>query len=510
MNTKNQAQFDFLPQSNSDFVREVFEFCGSVDENLPFPDRFGRCLYQWIRENSSRKIRTLSLFSGAGGLDIGFRDCGFEIVNHVEIDGRFAASLKANSEYFGDADVTVVDVRDFVPKNGPIDFVIGGPPCQTFSAAGRRASGVQGVDDPRGTLFEEYIRVLKAVRPKGFLFENVYGIVGAQGGVAWHAILKAFAELGYDISHRILDAADYGTPQHRERLIIVGSLKSEFNFPAPTHGPDSPCCRPFFCAAEALKGVSVSAEESEQPLNGRYGHLLTAVPPGLNYSFFTKEMAHPNPIFAWRSKFSDFLYKADPEKPVRALKAQGGQYTGPFHWDSRPFAVSELKRLQTFPDDYRIVGGRQVGIHQIGNSVPPQFSRILALAVRAQVFGLPIPCHLPLISSHYKLGFRNRKRQLTEEYAEKARVHLIKNTVSKIPHANGVKYSYEASLTRDFEWVVGGRLSEALRMNVVVDTRGKEWLFSVDCSGDKIGSSAKSVGELRLWEFSKRMEKSDL
>ena len=80
-------------------------------------------------------------------------------------------------------------------------------------------------------------------------------------------------------------------------------------------------------------------------MNGRYGHLLAEVPPGLNYSFFTEKMGHPRPVFAWRSKFSDFLYKADPSEPIRTLKAQGGQYTGPFHWANRPFTIGEFKRL---------------------------------------------------------------------------------------------------------------------------------------------------------------------
>lgn len=467
-------------------VSEVLDLSLIPKETRSFPDFFGESIRVWCLANSRRKIRTLSLFSGAGGLDIGFNDAGFELVTHVEIDSRFGASLDANSEYFGNSKVVVGDVREFVPEDKGIDFVIGGPPCQTFSAAGRRASGVQGVDDPRGTLFEEYIRVLEALRPKGFLFENVYGIVGAQGGSAWNSILTAFTELGYEISHRILDAADYGTPQHRERLIIVGSLKAAFRFPAPTHGPDSPSNRPFYTAFEALKGVDTLDEQVNQGVNGRYGHLLSEVPPGLNYSFFTSQMGHPNPLFAWRSKFSDFLYKADPKKPVRAIKAQGGQYTGPFHWESRPFAICELKRLQTFPDNYKIVGGRQVAIHQIGNSVPPQFARVLALAVRQQLFGMKIPCEMPLLSPGCKLGFRTRKRGLSAEYADKARVELTKEITSVTPRFRGKKQSYLATLTEDFDWIVDGNESNGQSMEVIFDTTGKKWSFNVRSFGAKL------------------------
>lgn len=92
-------------------------------------------------------------------------------------------------------------------------------------------------------------------------------------------------------------------------------------------------------------------------------------------------MGHPNPIFAWRSKFSDFLYKADPNVPVRTIKAQGGAYTDPVHWDNRFFAYPEYKRLQTFPDDYEISGTKQIAIKQIGNSVPPQMARMMAIAI---------------------------------------------------------------------------------------------------------------------------------
>lgn len=153
---------------------------------------------------------------------------------------------------------------------------------------------------------------------------------------------------------------------------------------------------------------------------GRYGHLLPAIPPGLNYSFYTKEMGHPNPIFSWRSKFSDFLYKASPDRPVRTIKAQGGQYTGPFSWENRIFSIAELKRLQTFPDAYEIIGGRQLAIGQIGNSVPPQLARILALSVLDQVMKIKLPFDMHYMPHGKVLSFRKRKRFLTEEYANKA------------------------------------------------------------------------------------------
>ncbi len=321
------AELDAEPGSG-----DIFSQLGIDCASPGWPDAAGNALRQAATE-SLRPIPTLSLFSGGGGLDIGFHDAGFEIGEAVEVDPRCVAVLARNAgkrKSLGSTSVVGCDIRDYTPNlKAGYEFVIGGPPCQSFSAAGRRASGVTGINDDRGTLFEEFVRILKLVKPRGFLFENVSGITGANGGTAWRTVCRSFAEAGYNISHRILDAADYGVPQHRDRAIIVGFRDGEFQFPRPTHGPDSLAGRPHFAAGVAISGVPV---ESESPtvVNGRYGHLLAEVPAGLNYSFFTEQMGHPRPVFAWRSKFSDFLYKADPSAPIRTLKAQGGQYTGPF------------------------------------------------------------------------------------------------------------------------------------------------------------------------------------
>ncbi len=402
--------------SDDNFLEKI-----KVDTTQPaWVDEFGEILGQISKKSlKGRKIRTLSLFSGAGGLDIGFHQAGFDIVEMVEIEQKFTKTLEENTKtgaIFEGSKACTIDIRDYKSKDlGKIDFIIGGPPCQTFSAAGRRAAGVKGIEDPRGMLFKEYVRLLGELQPKAFLFENVYAIVGAQGGKPWELIIKSFNEAGYHLFYRVLDAADYGAPQHRERLIIVGvkDHKLDFKFPAPTHGPDSRLGLPYYSAGQALGDFR---DDNGASLGGQYGHLLKDIPPGLNYSFYTKKMGHPAPVFGWRSKFSDFLYKADPSMPVRAIKAQGGKYTGPFSWNSRPFTVPELKRLQTFPDNFELVGGRGVAIHQIGNSVPPQFARMLALSVITQIFDCNLPFKVPLLKPSDKLSFRTRKRQLTRSY----------------------------------------------------------------------------------------------
>jgi DNA (cytosine-5)-methyltransferase 1 len=396
-------------------------------------DNFGTSLRNMVHESFGSPISTLSLFSGAGGLDIGFHDAGFEVRDMVEIEARFAATLSENAKpgaRFNGSRVHAVDIREFnLDGKTDYEFIIGGPPCQTFSAAGRRAAGVKGTSDPRGVLFEDYVRLLRKAKPRGFLFENVYGIVGAEQGEPWRMIVSSFEEAGYTLAYRVLDTADYGVPQHRERLFIVG-IRSDlsksglkFRFPRPTHGPDSPDRRPFNTAGKALSKLGPQ-ETRGTSIQGRWSSLIGEIPPGLNYSFFTSEMGHPRPVFAWRSKFSDFMYKADPETPVRTVKAQGGAYTGPLSWENRHFTVEEFKRLQTFPDSYEISGTRSDQIHQIGNSVPPQVARILGLAVLDQVFGAELPFSIEYLEDNDVLGFRKRKRESTKRYSEKAAVAI--------------------------------------------------------------------------------------
>ena len=438
-----------------------------VAEGPGWPDSFGRALRRWQEEADHAPIRVLSLFTGAGGLDIGFHDAGFDVAYMLEIEPKFVSSLAANvgaQGYFGSCEILCTDIADFHPSHDlGIDLIIGGPPCQPFSAAGRRAAGGPGLHDPRGDLFREYIRIVEVVKPRAFVFENVYGLTGVQAGSAWRSVTSAFGSLGYEVSSRVIDAADYGVPQHRERLILVGTKGLPYLFPRPTHGPDSPGSHPYYAPEEALVGLQ--DEEKPNPIGGRWGHLLGDIPPGLNYSFYTSKMGHPNPVFAWRSKFSDFLYKADPCTPVRALKATGGQYTGPFHWDNRPFSIAELKRLQTIPDDYKLVGSRQGVIQQIGNSVPPQLARLLALSLLTQVWGIRIPGELGILAREERLSFRKRKAALTHLYRQKASAALACLPSFSAPSVapNDLQNSYRGRVDMlSFDWQLISEENEGL------------------------------------------------
>lgn len=367
-----------------------------------------------VPKRSQKKAPTvLALFSGAGGLDLGFSLAGFDVRVSSDIQSDFLKSIELNvGRYFHKDHRTIcADVSSVSPDqlgDEKFDFMIGGPPCQSFSAAGRRAGGVHGVNDFRGSLFWHYCRLIEHYQPKGFLFENVRGILQANKGQDWSIILAAFNKLGYRISFRVLDAADYGVPQHRERLIVVGLKDKEFLFPMPTHGPASGKSRAHVSSGEALVDLD-DPSEVIPPYGGKWGDLLMDVPPGMNYLYFTEEMGHPNPVFAWRSRFSDFLYKLDPRLPSKTIVASQGRYGGPFHWRSRKLSLAEHKRLQSFPDDYEFNGSLLVAIKQLGNSVAPRFAEVLARAVLKQVFNANEP--IELMQHDHQLSFDSRKRE---------------------------------------------------------------------------------------------------
>jgi len=512
-NSKKQLEFSFLTQATIHQNKESWfskaEKILGISNDGGWPDSFGQALHSI---STSKTITVVSLFSGAGGLDIGFHDAGFKILECNEIVPLFAETLALNSregQRFTGTKVHCIDIKDYVPEVPHVDFVIGGPPCQTFSAAGARAAGVMGTDDERGELFLEYARILKLLNPKGFLFENVYRIVGAQGGEPWKRIQEEFRQLGYILFWRILDAADYGVPQFRERLIIVGLKEGEFLFPKPTHGPDSSDNRPYYSAGKAVSNIPNHIIKTSDGLSGRHGYLLNDIPPGLNYSFYTERMGHPQPIFAWRSKFSDYLYKADPDVPVRTIKAQGGQYTGPLSWENRYFTIEELKRLQTFPDDYKIVGRRQKVIHQLGNSVPPQLARILGISVMNQVFNVSYPFEICYLRNDEQLGFRKRKSELTDVYTKKAKDAIEKTKtkhegceVSKLKDcgsgyitiSSDLSYKMQKSLSEDASFLYTYMLNQA------------DWEFSIRPAGNE-GKLCYDV-HINIPEFFKKEEKT--
>jgi DNA (cytosine-5)-methyltransferase 1 len=358
-------------------------------------------------------LKVLSFFTGCGGLDLGFEQAGFETIYATDIDEDSCNTLRMNLGHHFNSDMVIerADIVQLDPRTLPtqIDLVIGGPPCQSFSASGRRAGGAAGRLDQRGRLFEAYCRIIDHVKPKAFLFENVRGILATNKGEDWKAIKEAFGEIGYSISYRVLDALDYGAPQQRERMFLVGhKLDRDFLFPEPTYGPDSVSRRPHKTAGDALAHIQEDEDLSSLKLDGgKYSHLLPLVPPGQNYLFFTEKRGYPKPIFAYRSRFSDFLYKANPDAPVKTIIASPGKYTGPLHWENRYFSVREYMRLQGFPDTFKLSGERADKIRQIGNSVSPHIAYPMAIAIAKQIFGVNVP--IELLEASRVLSYDKRK-----------------------------------------------------------------------------------------------------
>lgn len=364
---------------------------------------------------STQSVLCLSLFAGIGGFEVGMHPCGFSFVNTLEWDENCCKTLNANRELTGALEDTVIplDITMTAPaefSSAKVDYIVGGPPCQSFSAAGRRAGGVSGTSDTRGTLFWYYCQYVKHFMPKAFVFENVRGILSSKQGEDFRIICASFAEVGYDLFWRVLNAADFGVPQQRERVFLVGIRKDlgvSFKFPKPTHGPDSSSKTPYITVRDVLADIT-DENEVVPPYGGKYGHLLVDIPAGENYRFYTEEMGHDQPLFAWRSKFSNFLYKMNPDDICRTIIAYQGRYDGPFHWHNRKCTVDELKRMQGFPKDYVIPQSYNEGVKQVGNSVCPPVAYQIALALRYQVENLDA-YKIPLIEHNETLSFDKRK-----------------------------------------------------------------------------------------------------
>ena len=354
---------------------------------------------------SKSKPKVISLFSGAGGLDVGLKQAGLSIVLALDFDHDSCETLRLNfkDSVIIEDDVQKISSEDILKKTGlktgELDFLVGGPPCQPFSKSAFW-NGSKGLKDPRAITLHEYIRVLNDLKPKAFLLENVFGLAYKNHKEAFDYLKGEFKKLGYDITYTIVNAADYGVPQIRQRLIILGSRIGSIKSPEKTHIPfekkvnaslfdmDTNLPR-HVTAKDAFMGLDYSWKNEFPPellINGKWGHLLPAIPPGENYLFYTKKKGHPEPLFEWRSRYWTFLLKLSPDKPSWTIQAQPGPYVGPFHWENRRLTIDELKRIQTFPDDYKFYGKRSSIQKQIGNAVPSLLAKKIGESVKKQLF----------------------------------------------------------------------------------------------------------------------------
>ena len=355
------------------------------------------------REQSARRPMTaISLFSGAGGLDLGCEQAGFQTRAAVESNPVAQQTLLANAAtrlpgltreaLFSDiVTLSYDELLDAAAlEAGEVDLLHGGPPCTPFSKSGYWLAYKRAGQDPKSSLLDNYVEALRAVRPKAFLMENVYGLAYQNHNRAiFDRFIAGVRTAGYSFDSKIVLAADHGVPQIRQRLLCVGVRNDlldvaaelwRFDWPPDTHaGPHErrvergAGLRAHVTASEALAGLAAEQNppEPEETVDGTYARELRQVPPGENYLYFTAKRGHPQPQFKWRSRYWSFLLKLHPDRTSPTIQGQPGPWVGPFHWDSRRLRVGELKRLMTFPDDYIVCGNRRDQQLQLGNAVPP-------------------------------------------------------------------------------------------------------------------------------------------
>jgi DNA (cytosine-5)-methyltransferase 1 len=339
----------------------------------------------------------ISLFSGAGGLDLGVEQAGYHIGAAVECNLDAADTMEKNFASLVSPvirrsilDVSTKEILRAAGLRGRDrpDLLVGGPPCTPFSKSGFWLEWKRAGLDPDASLLQAYTRVLAEARPAAFILENVYALTynNKASRPAFERLLWEIDDAGYTCTWRVLNAADYGVPQLRPRLFIVGVPKGRtpLELPLPTHhgrwerrSTGAETGTRHVTAGEALTGL-VTTSEPEETVRGQWAHLLPGVPPGENYLHYTAERGHPEPVFEWRSRYWSFLLKLSPERPSPTIQAQPGPNVGPFHWDSRRLRVPELKRLFTFPDQFEFIGSRASIQAQVGNSVPPRLAAAVA------------------------------------------------------------------------------------------------------------------------------------
>lgn len=345
-------------------------------------------------------LRCVSLFSGCGGLDLGLHRAGFDIALANDNDPRCADSHRLNfpDTPFYEGSVADLDgARVSELTSGATDegvaLLVGGPPCPPFSKSRfYRKDMPRALADPVGAeTIGGYLDLLRDLRPGAFLMENVHGLAYKVHGEALDFIIRTAEELGYECEWRVLNAADYGVPQIRQRLFLVGTRTGRFAWPEPTHvnpnkrGPLETDLSDWPTAGEAIGDLDTddNGDDEGHFAGGKHHHLLQEVPPGDNYLYFTAERGHPNPQFRWRSRYWSFLLKLSPDKPSWTIQARRSNNMGPFHWRNRILRIQEIKRLQTFPHHWKLAGTVEQQWRQIGNAVPPRLAEHLGAAIRS-------------------------------------------------------------------------------------------------------------------------------
>jgi DNA (cytosine-5)-methyltransferase 1 len=361
-------------------------------------------------------MNVIDLFAGAGGLSVGFFKAGHKVTKAVEFDPSIARTYQLNHP---GVDVIVNDIRNIdasgLFRAGDVEVIIGGPPCQGFSMAGARIRKAHSfMEDPRNYLFKHYFNIVRTVKPKIFVIENVKGIQTMQGGLVFEEILRLFSDpkqldgCPYQMFPKVVKAKDFGVPQKRERMIIVGVSGGGVNFEQlwrQTRGEVSSELPTFFepvTVSGAIGNLPDATEDgvidNPEPRTAFQRYLATDAPKlqnhtksrhsevainrmkqianGENFSVLTEPIRSVHSGAYGRLSWDELA----PTITTRFDTPSGGRYTHPV--ENRTLTLREAARLQSFPDGFIFSGNKTSVIKQIGNAVPPKVSYFLANLVR--------------------------------------------------------------------------------------------------------------------------------
>ncbi len=245
------------------------------------------------------------------------------------------------------------------------------------------------MNDPRAATLRAYLDVVEATLPRVLLLENVRGLSHGRIHNGLRSLNRGLGRINrrhgtaYQLNSILIDAADYGVPQHRERLFLIASRDGrQFEMPEPQYGPNRRY--EFMSAWDAIGDLDTLNWGPDLCPSGKWANLLPSIPEGSNYGWHT-ENGGGQPLFGWRTRYWSFLLKLSRSEPAWTISAQPGPAAGPFHWRARLLSARELCRLQTFPDDYHIVGDRRTVQRQVGNAVPCAIAQIIGLEIRRQM-----------------------------------------------------------------------------------------------------------------------------
>ncbi len=341
------------------------------------------------------KYNVIDLFSGCGGLSLGFEMAGFKV--NLAIDNWEDALVTYRYNHKGtntlNADLLQLDPKEIEENYNlhNISVIIGGPPCQGFSVAGKRI-----IDDDRNKLYKSFVRFVKHFQPKAFVMENVPNILSIGDGVVKNAIIKDFSELGYTISYKVLISSDYGVPQNRRRAIFVGLRNKKYLFPDPTvtektttyealsdlpeDTVDDGACYPVSPLSDYQK---VMREGTERLYNHQITihtpetqRIIAMVPDGGNYKCLPQEMWSLRKVhIAWT--------RMNSHKPCFTIDTGHRHH---FHYSyNRIPTVRESARIQSFPDNFVFIGSKTSQYKQVGNAVPPLMAFAIASQLKQQI-----------------------------------------------------------------------------------------------------------------------------